>query len=122
MLFGCEGRVDPAIGTGTGSTGGGGTGSGGQTGALVCADSDPKQVVAPQRVTAPAGHDEDVAGWADDVLVRFGIRAGRLCVWSQRAATRDHAAAHLAATPETWRAFAQRNAELAAGLARGPHA
>ena len=79
-------------------------------------------ITSPQRVTTSAPEDIDVYGWSDDVLVRFGIRAGRLCVWSQRAATRDHAAAHLAATPETWRAFAQRNAELAAGLARGPHA
>ncbi|NYJ08581.1 hypothetical protein [Petropleomorpha daqingensis] len=72
-------------------------------------------VVAPQRVTAAAGHDEDVAGWADDVLVRLSIRAGRLCGWEQRQAARP-----AGNTAGTWGEFVQRNAELAAVLLRRP--
>jgi excinuclease UvrABC nuclease subunit len=72
-------------------------------------------VVAPQRVTAPAGHDEDVAGWADDVLVRFRIRGGRLCGWEQRREGRP-----AGPSAGTWGPFVQRNAELAAVLARLP--
>jgi len=72
-------------------------------------------VVAPQRVTAPAAPDEDVAGWADDVLVSFRIRGGRLCGWEQRKAARP-----AGNTAGTWGQFVQRNAELAAVLARLP--
>jgi excinuclease UvrABC nuclease subunit len=72
-------------------------------------------VVAPQRVTAPAGHDEDVAGWADDVLVRFRIRGGRLCGWEHRRGTRP-----AGNSAGAWGPFVQRNAELAAVLARLP--
>jgi len=68
---------------------------------------------ATQRVTAPAAPDEDVAGWADGVLVRLSIRGGRLCGWEQRKAARpDRNRAG------TWGQFVQRNAELAAVLAR----
>jgi excinuclease ABC subunit C len=73
-------------------------------------------VVAPQRVTAPtAGADEDVTGWADDVLVRFGIRGGRLCGWEQRSCARPGGD-----TAGAWGPFVRRNAELAAVLARLP--
>ena len=71
-------------------------------------------VVAPQRVTAPAG-DEDIAGWADDVLVRLRIRGGRLCGWEQRREARP-----AGNTAGTWGPFVQRNAELAAVLSRLP--
>jgi excinuclease ABC subunit C len=74
-------------------------------------------ITGPQRVTVAAGDDLEVHGWSDGTLVRFGIRAGRLCEWSQRPATRDEAAPQLATTPAAWREFAQRNAELAAALA-----
>jgi excinuclease ABC subunit C len=50
------------------------------------------------------------------VLVRFGIRDGRLCQWSQRTCSQSSAMPQLAATPAGWRGFAQRNAELAAAL------
>jgi hypothetical protein len=49
-------------------------------------------------------------------LVRFGIRDGRLCQWSQRTCGQSSAMPQLAATPAGWRGFAQRNAELAAAL------
>jgi hypothetical protein len=52
LVMGCQGQVTPA-GTGTGSTNGsggsGGPGSGGTTGGA-CSASDPKMVLAPQRV------------------------------------------------------------------------
>jgi len=75
-------------------------------------------ITGPQRVTVATPDDLDIHGWSDGTLVRFGIRAGRLCDWSQRPSTLDAAAAQLAATPMAWREFSQRNAELAAALAR----
>jgi excinuclease ABC subunit C len=74
-------------------------------------------VTCPQRVTTMDAGDFDVYGWSGDVLVRFGIRAGRLCRWSQRRCSQSRAAPQLAATPAGWTGFAQRNAELAAALA-----
>jgi excinuclease ABC subunit C len=75
-------------------------------------------VVSPQRVTAPAGEDLDVYGWSGDLLVHFGVRGGRLCLWSQRRCGQARAQVHLAATPAGWAGFARRNAELAAALTR----
>ena len=74
-------------------------------------------LTCPQRVTVADGGDLDVYGWADGMLVCFGVRGGRLCRWSQRGCGEHRAAAHLAATPPAWAAFAQHNAELAAALA-----
>jgi excinuclease ABC subunit C len=74
-------------------------------------------ITGAQRVTVATRDDLDIHGWSDGMLVSFGIRAGRLCDWSQRPATPEAAEAHLAATPVAWREFAQRNAELAAALA-----
>jgi excinuclease ABC subunit C len=75
-------------------------------------------VLAPQRVTTPdADRDEDVTGWADDVLVRLRIRGGRLTGWEQRRCARPDRGA---SCPETWEPFLRRNAELAARLARLP--
>jgi len=79
-------------------------------------------VVSPQRVTFGAGQaagDLDVYGWSGDVLVHFGVRAGRLRLWVQRRCGWGRAQAHLAATPAEWAGFAGRNAELAATLMRG---
>jgi excinuclease ABC subunit C len=73
-------------------------------------------VTCPQRVTTMDAADFDVYGWSDGVLVRFGIRAGRLRLWSQRCCTRSRAAPGLAVTPAGWAGFAGRNAELAAAL------
>jgi excinuclease ABC subunit C len=71
-------------------------------------------------VTSLDADDFDAYGWAGGVLVHFGVRAGRLCQWSQRPCPQRAAAEPgLAATPADWAAFATRNAELAATLA-GP--
>jgi excinuclease ABC subunit C len=75
-------------------------------------------ITSPQRVTTAEPRDADVYGWADGLLVRFQIRAGRLCTWTQRACLAANARRHLAATPPAWTDFAHRNAELAARLAR----
>jgi excinuclease ABC subunit C len=74
-------------------------------------------ITAPQRVTSMDPEDFDVHGWAGGTLVHFGVRAGRLCQWSQRPCP-DRAAAGpaLAATPPGWAAFATASAELAATL------
>ena len=73
-------------------------------------------VIGPQRVTTMDAGDFDVYGWSGGVLVRFGVRGGRLCHWSQRACTQSRAASRLAVTPAGWAGFAGRNAELAAAL------
>jgi excinuclease ABC subunit C len=75
-------------------------------------------ITCPQRVTRPDPHDCDVAGWADGILVRFQMRAGRLRTWTQRACTQAHARGHLSSTPAEWTDFADRNAQLAAQLTR----
>ena len=53
-------------------------------------------------------------GWADDVLVSFEIRAGRLCRWRQRRCQEASARPHVAATPDAYRDFADRNAAVTA--------
>jgi excinuclease ABC subunit C len=50
--------------------------------------------------------------------VRFELRGGRMCTWTQRVSSEQAARARVAATPVMWQAFAQRNAELAARLLR----
>jgi excinuclease ABC subunit C len=75
-------------------------------------------ITCPQRVTRPDPHDCDIAGWADGILVRFQMRAGRLHTWTQRACTQPYARTHLSRTPAEWADFADRNAQLAAQLAR----
>jgi excinuclease ABC subunit C len=72
-------------------------------------------VVAPQRVTAPAGAGpEAVTGWAGEVLVRLRFRGGRLHGWEQERCTRPSPGTR---APAGWAAFLRRNAELAARLA-----
>jgi excinuclease ABC subunit C len=73
-------------------------------------------IVAEQKVAWLEPRDADVYGWADGVLVRFELRAGRMCTWTQRAVGEATARERVAATPEPWRSFAQRNAELASRL------
>jgi excinuclease ABC subunit C len=75
-------------------------------------------VVAEQRATVRDPVDLDAYGWADGVLVRLGIRAGRMCEWDQTACVHAAAAARLSVTPPAWRPFADRTADLAARLAR----
>jgi excinuclease ABC subunit C len=76
-------------------------------------------VLAPQKVTQVDG-DADIRGWADGVLVSFELRGGRIRVWRARPCSERSAPALVAATPAPWRAFADRNAALAARLAAPP--
>lgn len=71
-------------------------------------------IVADQRVTTLAAPtDHDVYGWADGLLVRFQMRAGRLNRWEQRPSSQSAARRYLELTPPQWSEFATRNAELA---------
>jgi len=76
-------------------------------------------VVAEQKVAVADSRDDDVYGWASEILVRFEIRGGYLCEWRTTACTEAVARTRVAATPGRWRNFAQRNAELAARLGPG---
>jgi excinuclease ABC subunit C len=73
-------------------------------------------VTCPQRVTTVDPANLSIAGWSGGILVQFQIHGGRLCGWSQRPCSRPGATAALAATPDAWRDFTLRNAELAADL------
>lgn len=73
-------------------------------------------VVCAQRAALPEPLDAEVYGWAGGVLVHFAVRAGLMCQWRQRPCAEPAARERLGHTPATWRAFAQRNAELAAQL------
>jgi excinuclease ABC subunit C len=75
-------------------------------------------VVAPQRVTIDGEDAADVYGWADGVLVHGEVRDGRLRCWTQAATEAADVPRLLAQTPSCWRAFADRNAKLAASLVR----
>jgi excinuclease ABC subunit C len=79
-------------------------------------------IVAEQKVALAEVCDFDVHGWADEVLVRFEIRGGRLCAWSASVCSEAAAIERVALTPPAWAAFAQRNAALAARLANSAHA
>jgi excinuclease ABC subunit C len=68
-------------------------------------------VTCPQRATTLGGVDLTVHGWSDGVLVRFTVRDGRMCEWTQRRTTTRPPDA-----PAPWTGFARRNAELAAAL------
>ncbi|TCC20553.1 GIY-YIG nuclease family protein [Kribbella sindirgiensis] len=73
-------------------------------------------ICSEQKVSWLEPRDADVYGWADGVLVRFEVRGGRMSTWTQRAVGEATARSRVAATPELWRPFARRNAELAARL------
>jgi len=77
-------------------------------------------ITAEQKVTQAQPSDLDVRGWADGVLVRFEVRAGRLSGWTQRACPAPAARRHPAAAGPgpAWTDFARRTAELAALLRR----
>lgn len=75
-------------------------------------------IVAEQKAALLDSCDVDIHGWADGVLVRFEVRRGRMCTWTQRAVSEKKARDRVAETPVLWRTFAQRNAELAALLVR----
>lgn len=71
-------------------------------------------LVAEQKVTVAEPLDLDAYGWSAGILVRLGVRAGRLCEWDQ--VRRSRPAALLDATPPQWRPFADRAATTAATL------
>lgn len=71
-------------------------------------------LVAEQKVTGADPAEADAYGWADGILVRLGVRSGRLCEWDQTRRRRPDAL--LAATPVVWRPFADRAAGTAAAL------
>lgn len=74
-------------------------------------------VVAEQKVTLlEAGADRTAYGWADGLLVRFDVRGGRLSGWAQRSVSLPAARRHLDGTPDEWRAFAARAADLGSRL------
>jgi excinuclease ABC subunit C len=72
--------------------------------------------VSPQKVNRPDTGDATINGWADGVLVRFEIRAGRLTHWTQRHQSRPPATRRPDAHTAQLRSFAERNAQLAARL------
>jgi excinuclease ABC subunit C len=71
-------------------------------------------LVAEQKVTVTDPIEADAYGWEAGILVRLGIREGRLCEWEQT--RRRPPEALLAATPPAWRPFAGRAAAVAAVL------
>jgi excinuclease ABC subunit C len=74
-------------------------------------------VLAEQKATRPdAGRDGQVHGWADGILVSLHIRQGRVRSWTQQPCEEPAAKAKVDTTPDEWRHFARRNAELAARL------
>jgi excinuclease ABC subunit C len=73
-------------------------------------------VAAEQKVTLPGAGDCEVYGWAGGLLVHFEMRQGRLRTWRQRACGAVAAQGFVDRTPEGWRPFAARSAELALRL------
>lgn len=73
-------------------------------------------LIAEQKVTVHGGPDAVAYGWADGVLVRLDVQAGRLTEWTQRDCGERTGRERVATTPYAWRAFADRNAQLAARL------
>jgi excinuclease ABC subunit C len=74
-------------------------------------------LVSEQKVTTREPVSQDLAGWADGVLVRFAVRDGLLCSWARQRCPEETARPYVSATPRDWIAFARRNARLAAALA-----
>lgn len=73
-------------------------------------------ITCPQRAAVLEPQDVTLAGWADGLLVRFEMRAGRIARWRQFARNLAQAEPWLAGTPPQWRDFADSNAALAAQL------
>jgi excinuclease ABC subunit C len=73
-------------------------------------------VTSPQRAATLEPAAFEICGWSGQLLVRFAVRAGRLCEWSQEPCDAAAAAPALAATPPGWAGFARRSAGLAAML------
>jgi excinuclease ABC subunit C len=77
-------------------------------------------VTAEQKVTG-SEPDADIHGWCDGVLVSLQLRGGRVRSWRQARCDEAAGLARAAATPTAWRAFADRNAALAAQMVRADH-
>lgn len=76
-------------------------------------------VLAEQKATHPdSALTAEIHGWADGQLVSLRMRRGRVRAWTQRACTEAAAQSKVDSTPMSWRAFAARNATLAARLSR----
>ena len=73
-------------------------------------------VVAEQKLAMREPLDMTICGWADDVLVSFEMRRGRVCSWQQRRCSEASARSHVERTPTGYTDFGRRNAELAARL------
>lgn len=73
-------------------------------------------VVADQKMAVLDPLDITVCGWAQDVLVSFEMRRGRVCSWQHRRCSEAGARRHVEATPLSYADFGRRNAELAAHL------
>jgi excinuclease ABC subunit C len=69
-------------------------------------------ITCAQRATTLDPADLVIQGWSDGVLVRFAVRGGRLCEWTQR----HTGTPPPDVAPDAWAAFASRNAALAAAL------
>jgi excinuclease ABC subunit C len=70
-----------------------------------------------QKVTrADWALDLDVHGWSDGILVTFQVKRGRVRAWQARPCDEAEGRRLVAGTPDEWRAFADRNATLAARL------
>ena len=76
-------------------------------------------ILGEQKVTRPDQTlDLDVHGWSDGMLVTFQISRGRLRSWKARPCDEMDASPLVDRTPDEWRAFADRNAALAAQIDR----
>jgi excinuclease ABC subunit C len=69
-----------------------------------------------QKVHQAGGADAVAYGFAGGLLLRLEITAGRLDAWRVRPAPSRTAESLVERTPPQWKAFAQRNAELAVSL------
>jgi excinuclease ABC subunit C len=69
-----------------------------------------------QKVFQAGGGDATAYGYADGLLLQLNVRAGRIDGWQTLPAQPETAAPLVATSPPQWRAFAQRNAHLAAAL------
>jgi excinuclease ABC subunit C len=73
-------------------------------------------VTQEQKVYQAGGDDATAYGYADGLLLQLDVRAGRLDGWQIRPARPETVAPLVAESPPQWRAFAQRNADLAVAL------
>jgi aminoglycoside phosphotransferase (APT) family kinase protein len=55
-------------------------------------------IVAEQKAALAEAADYDIRGWADGMLICFGVRGARLCSWTQRACAELSAHPQVAAT------------------------